>query len=329
METRNSPSARSEGRAPCPLAALLCACLTFSTLPAFAQTSPADPPWTVADRGAFYRVWQRTVPVTSPLTGQVLPVVQSYTELGNGMHFWSTNAGAGQWAESQDLIEITPTGAAAVHGQLQASLSGDITGAGAITLTSPSGDVFSSHPLGLFYADPASGQVARIAPVQACQGVLYPPNILVFSNVLAGLQADLMLVWTKEGFEQNLVLKEAPPLPESFQLSNAACRLQFWTAFDQCPVPVEQRPATLPSGLVDQILIFRDSWFPVGSAFIVGNAPLPPAGAAALVRPASPSDPDKIPSAKSLAQIGGQTVLIEEVQRSEERRVGKECRSRW
>ncbi len=288
---------------PCPL--LLAACLALTLLPAAAQ----NPPYTVTDIGPFYRVLQRTVSVTNSLTGQVAEQVEGWTELGDGMNYWTN----GQWAESQDLIEVKATGAAAVHGQMTASFSGDVTGPGAISLTTPSGLVFQSHPIGLYYTDPISGKVALIGSVQSSAGLLYPPNVIVFTNVLSGLNADLMLVWTKAGFEQNLVLKEAPPAPESFGLSNSACRLQFWTAMDACPAPQEERPVLLGSGLIDNILIFHDCWLPVGSAFVFGAAPLPAEGEAAAIRLFSPSRTNAIATAKGLVSIAGQQVLIEEL----------------
>jgi hypothetical protein len=245
---------------------------------------------------------------TNALTGQVSQTVKGYTELGDGMNFLSN----GQWVEAQDLIEITPTGAKAVHGQMTANFSGDITAVGAITLTTPSGQVFQSRPLGLYYADTASGQVAQIAKVQPSQGLLYPPNVIVFTNVFSGVRADLMLVWAKNGFEPSVVIKESPPAPEVYGLSSSSTRLQMWSAFDECPNPIEQRPFHLRSGLVDQILIFADCWFPVGAAFALGPAPIPAAGQAAAVRLTDPSATNVIPTAKSLVTIGGLKVLIEE-----------------
>src|SRR6266581_873464 len=114
----------------------LAACLLLPTAPSFAQTqtNASDPAYSVIDRGAFYRVWQRTLSVTNNLTGQITQQVQEYTELGDGMHYWSgTNGGA--WAEAQDVIDLTPTGAEAIHGPTKASFSGDITSSGAVTLT--------------------------------------------------------------------------------------------------------------------------------------------------------------------------------------------------
>jgi hypothetical protein len=283
-----------------------------------AQTAP-EPPYTVTDVGANYRVWQRTLQVTNSATGQITQQVQGYTELDAGMNYWTTDSAQpqGGWAESQDLIEITPTGVQAVHGQMKAVISGDVTSPGAITLTTASGQVFQSRPLGLYYADPFSGKVAQVALVQPGRGLLYAPNVVVFTNAFSGLNADLILVWSRNGFEQNVLLKQSPPPPETFGLSSASCRLQMWTAMDQCPEPIEDRPALLPSGLWDHILIFPDCWFPIGSAYKFGSAPLPNAGEAATVRPVSPSDQSAFPTAKSLVTIAGQKVLIEEINYSD------------
>jgi hypothetical protein len=122
-----------------------------------------------------------------------------------------------------------------------------------------------------------------------------------------------MLVWAKNGYEQNLVLEQSPPTPESFGFSSATTRLQFWTAMDSCPVPTREGTFTLKSGLVDQVLYFSDCWFPVGAAFGLGGSPLPPAGEALPVKLIDPSAPDVLPTAKSLVNIGGATVLVEEI----------------
>ena len=291
-----------------PLALPLAGALMAIALATPAQIA-SEPPYTVTDVGANYRVWQRTVSVTNSVTGEVSQQVQSYTELEDGMHYLSN----GQWIESQDLVEVTPTGAQAVHGQMTARFNSDITSVGAISLTTLAGEVFQSHPLGLFYSDSASGKVAQIAAVQPSTGVLYLPNVILFSNVLSGLAADLMLVWTKHGYEQNLLLNQAPPPPESFGLSSATSQLQMWSAMDSCPTPQAEQSVVLPSGLVDHILFFSDSWMPVGSAFASANLALMQPGQAASIRLVSPWDPDAILTAKSLVTIGQQRVLIEEI----------------
>jgi hypothetical protein len=167
-----------------------------------------------------------------------------------------------------------------------------------------------SRPLGLFYYDPTLDKVARIGLVQSGQAVIYPPNMVVYLDVIPGL-ADLMVVWTKGGCEDSLVIKRALPSPQSLGLTSSA-RLQFWSVF-QCPEPKEQRPVLLRSGLTDHIIIFDSCWLPVGCVFTFGGAPLPPAGKAAEIHLTDPSDPKSVCLAKSLVTISGQKILIAEV----------------
>jgi hypothetical protein len=288
--------------------AVLISMVIFSASVCPAQT-PSDERYSVVDRGPFFNVLQRTVSATNVATGEISQQVQSYTELGDGTNYLSN----GQWVAAHDVIEVTSTGAEATHGQMTARFDSDITSVGAISITTPAGEVFQSHPLGLFYADSASGKLAQIGSVQTSEGTLYPPNTIVFSNVLSGVRADLMLVWAKNGFEQNLVLKQAPPPPSSFGFSNTTTTLQLWTVMDSCPVPKEQRSVVLDSGLVDHILIFGGSWFPVGAAFTFGNTPSPSSGQPTPIKLLRPSDAGAVPVAKTLVNIAGQQVLVEEV----------------
>ncbi|HLH55527.1 MAG TPA: hypothetical protein VKY92_18145 [Verrucomicrobiae bacterium] len=108
-----------------------------------AQTTSPEAPYSVVDRGGFYRVLQRTVWVTNNATGLATRQVQGYTELENGIHYLSNNV----WVESRDLIEPTETGAQEVHGPLQATFNFDITSVGAISFTSSSGHCSRAIPL--------------------------------------------------------------------------------------------------------------------------------------------------------------------------------------
>jgi hypothetical protein len=286
---------------------LTAALSTFTASQCLAQITPSDGSWSVVDRGSFYRVLQRAASVTNNLTGEISQQVQSYTELEDGMNYLSN----GVWVSSQDLVEVTATGAQAVHGQMTGLFDSDITSVGAITLTKGT-ELFQSHPIGLFYTDYGSGKVAKIGSVQPSVGTLYPPNVIVFSNAIPEL-ADLMLVWAKNGFEQNVVLKKNPPPPSVFSMSSSSTTLQFWTEMDTFPTPLQQRAITLSSGLVDHIYHFQDCWFPVGSAFDFGTVPLPPQGQAAQVHVIDPSTPGTVQVAKSIQNIAGSTILVEEV----------------
>ena len=87
------------------------------TVGAPTPVTSSDAPYTVVDCRSFWRTWAQTTGQINQLTGAVTEQTGApYTELGCGMHYWSN----GQWLPSQSLIELTPTGAAAVQGQHQA-----------------------------------------------------------------------------------------------------------------------------------------------------------------------------------------------------------------
>ena len=291
-------------------------------LTAGAQTpvTSSDSSYTVVERGPFWRTWAQTTRQTNQVTGAVTEQTGAqYTELGCGMHYWSS----GQWLPSQSLIELTPTGAAAVQGQHHAWFSPNVNTPGAIVLTTAGGQTFRTQPLGLYYFDAASGQSVLLAPVQDSLGLLVPPNRVVYTNAFGAL-ADLVYVYSTNGFEQNVVLLQAPPPPSAFGLS-AATRLEVWTAFAG-PPPREQRPVVLKRetdpvlrqtmaepDLIDHILIFADCLFPLGTAFVADSSTMPAPGQPAAVTLAQPGDPNQLYVAKKLVQLGQQTVLVESV----------------
>ncbi|HZR19299.1 MAG TPA: sialidase family protein [Verrucomicrobiae bacterium] len=291
-------------------------CVMLTAIYAEAQTAAANQGYTVVERGCDYRVWQRTVPVTSSATGGTTHQVQAYQELANGICYQRSD---GSWADSQDVVEVSATGAQAVEGPMPAHFNADITALDAISLAIPATTLspvglIQSRPLGLFYYDPSLDKVASIGLVQSGRAVLHPPNVLVYEDVIPGL-ADLMVIWTKGGCEENLVIKQSPPPPESFGLTSAA-RLQYWSSFNS-PAPKEQRPVILRSGLTDHIIIFDSCWLPVGGAFLFGEALVPSPGRAAEIRLTDPSNPQSLCLAKTLVTIAGQKVLIEEINLSD------------
>lgn len=281
------------------------------------QNTLPDEPYAVAERGTFWRTWTRTRQLTDPLTQEIFENVDTYTELENGACYRDET---GQWRDSEDLIELTATGAAAVHGPTKAVFATRLDTPGAITLVTESGEVFQSHPLGLYYRDLATGKVAPIATLQPTIGLLVPPNMVVYTNALAGLQASFVYVYAHNGFDQTLVMEEAPPAPDLLAGFNpATTRMELWTALDSWPTPQEDRAVVLKPGAspeldqVDHILFFSDAWLPVGAAFLMGEADLPTPGMPAQVRLADPSDPAKVMVGKSILTYEGQTILVESV----------------
>lgn len=255
-----------------------------------------------------------------PITSAVTIRTGQHTELGAGLHYHDGN----DWVESEALIELSPNGGAeAVRGPHKVFLPPTL--AIPIEVIMPSGQTFALQPLGLYYFDAASGKTAQVAAVDPeINGLLLPPNRVVYPKAFGDV-GDLMYVYGVNGFDQSVILVAAVPPPEEFGLPSASTRLEVWTAFDG-PPPEEQRPILLSSeptlwrrqqmvepDLVDHMLVFEDSWFPVGAAFVLDDSKLPGPGEPAQVTVADPSDAANLLVAKSLVEIDNRTVLVESV----------------
>ena len=272
---------------------------TSSALPVAGATTGRpilqDTPYAVVDRGANHRVWQRTTYETRP-DGKQVPHIHKYTELATGLHYWEN----GQWVESKEEIDILPNGAAAAtQGQHQAYFPGDIY-QGMVELVTPDGKHMKSRPLGLSYDDGTN--TVLIAELKHSTGELVGSNQVIYPDAFTGIKADLLFTYTKAGFEQDIILREQPPVLESFGLNSADTRLQMLTEFFDTNNPVQTpAPVNPQDGLRDTTLTFGQMTMMRGKAFSIDDSTpsLPPNRA--------------IPVYKSWVHLQGLTFLIEEV----------------
>ena len=54
---------------------------------------------------------------------------------------------------------------------------------------------------------------------------------MVYADAFKGLKADIEYLVTKAGIEQNVILRESPPAPESVGLAAASSRFEVLTEF--------------------------------------------------------------------------------------------------
>ena len=293
--------------------------LTLSLAPWFVSAQ-IEPAYQITDRGPFYRNWSRTVLATDPATGAVQPEVQQYTELADGLCF--LDSVSGQYADSQDLIELGQGAAVAQHGQIKAIFNANLNSPTAIDLLTRSGERFQSRPTALCYFDAASGQRVVLATIKDSTALLYPPNQVVWPDTFDGLRADYRFTYAK-GCEADVILLERPRDPAFYGLGERT-RLELWTEFFNAPVPKNVRVVTLKQetdpqlrqsmvepDLTDQLLDFGDVWFPVGAAFSTGNRPTAQPGAPATVRVPLSSDPNIVLTGKRWTNLDQRTFLVE------------------
>jgi hypothetical protein len=254
---------------------------------------PAPTPYLAVGKDANSTVWQRTVYEQDP-SGNVISVTHGYTEIATGLHYQKN----GQWLDSQEQISILPNGTAvAINGQHQAYFPGDIYN-GQIKLVTPDGKQLYSQPLCLTFFDGTNSVV--IAELTNSLGLVAGNNQVIYPNAFTGFSADLRYTYTKAGFEQDVILHEQPPTPESLGLNAATARLEMLTEFFNPPPPAIQSsvlPAQAGLTLTDQCLNFGTMQMIQGRAFLTGqNAQ----DAGALVN-------------KQWLQLEGRQILVEEV----------------
>jgi hypothetical protein len=221
------------------------------------------------EHDANSRTWASTNYEQS-FSGELLPHVHQYKELAIGMYYKDPQSG--EWLESKDEIDLIPTGgAAATQGQHQAYFPPDIYN-GEIRLVTANSNVLRSRPYGLSYDDGTNSVL--IAELTNSTGQLVSSNQIVYPDAFTDLKADLRYIYTKSGFEQDVILRQAPPPPQFYGLNPRSTRLQVLSEFFSPPQPAIDTsvlPAQAGMRLQDQNLDFGGTQMIRGQAFLLQN----------------------------------------------------------
>jgi hypothetical protein len=264
-----------------------------------ARQAPVDTEFSISQRSANDNVWERTTYEQLP-SGDWIPHIHRYQETATGLNF--KNPETGEWEPSLEEIEIVPGGAVAKRGQHKIIFAADLATVGAIDVETPDGQRLQSHLLGLAYFDKRSGQTVFIAEITNSIGQLISSNEVWYDDAFAGVKAGVRYTYRREGFEQDVILEEQPPIPEAFGLDSGTTVLQAYTEFISPPAPtISVGVIKQGSGqqLLDKSLAFSSMKIGRGRAFLVGNSS------------------KSAPVAKDWTTVEGRQFLIEEVPVSE------------
>ncbi|MEI6078109.1 MAG: hypothetical protein WCS94_21190 [Verrucomicrobiota bacterium] len=229
---------------------------------------PPPTAYRVMDRGANHKVWQRETYEKAP-GGRVVTRYHVYTELATGLNYQNAQ---GQWQDSQEVIEPFSTGAIAQQGPYQVIFASSLNSAGSIDQQTPDGKRLRSNILGLSYYDRASGQSVLIAQLQDSPGELISSNQVLYPNAFKGVKADVRYTYRRSSFEQDVILREQTPTPESLGLNPATTEIEVMTEFINPPAAtVKGNESPDPAGLDEDI-----SWGRMrighGNAFDLGGS---------------------------------------------------------
>jgi hypothetical protein len=214
------------------------ACLAIASVAQEArQTTGSDAPakLSVAARAAHHRILES---VTTELAedGSTRSRTNSIVELATGLHYVDDS---GKWAESVEAFELVPGAARAWKGQHRVTLAHNPNTPAAVQHRLPDGRLLSSHVHGVGWYDTATGESVLLAEVTDSEGLLVEDNVIVYPDALRGeITAELRYTFTKSSFEQDIILRDAPPPPETYGLSSKTSRLEVWTEFDEPLEPV-------------------------------------------------------------------------------------------
>ena len=248
----------------------------------------------IVETGLHHRVWSRTVRERTP-SGRVREVEERFVELATGISYVSGN----QLVEAREIIEAIPGGAVAKEGQHQVIFARNLATAGAIDLSMPDGQRLRSHVLGLAYFDEASGKSVMIAEVKECIGSI-DGNQVLYEDAFTACKADVRYTYTRAGLEQDIILRERPPLPAEFGMNPRTTRLQVYTEFLSPPPPVirlERMERADGTETVDEALDFGTMRLNRGKAFRLHRR----------------GPGEDVPVRKAYRKLEGRDFLIEEV----------------
>jgi hypothetical protein len=251
----------------------------------------------IVERGANSRVMQRVSSETNE-TGRVALHTNRVVELGSGMHFKRGD----EWITSDPTIQVSQdeTSAYSTNGLHQVFFAANLNSAAPIRLVTSDNKVLRSRVVGLGYYDYKKQQSVLIAEVKDSVATVVGDNEVVYANAFTDFKADVRYTNTREGLEQDVILREQPPSPEKFGFNPKNTWLEVWTEFIDPPQPKKQeviRKRWLESK-VDKVLDFGQMRIGEGAAFGMGDN----------------SDKYKgVPVQKHWGTIEGRTYLIEEI----------------
>ena len=258
------------------------------------STLTPDTAYTIVSQDANKQIWEKTSYELAP-NGSAVPKIHRYTEMASGLNYMNSE---GQWVPSQEIIEPSANGAVAQQGQYRVIFANNLNTTGSIDQQTPDGKRLQSNILGLEYYDPTTGQSAVIAQVQDSQGELISANQILYPDAFQGVKADVRYTYKKGSFEQDVILREQLPTPESYGLSSGTTVLEVMTEFINPPTAQTLVHQFAGNSLADEDVSWGIMGIGQGKAFELGS---------------QQSSGIKVQVFKEYTEVQGRQILFEKV----------------
>lgn len=185
---------------------------------------------TVLERGAHHQRIKVEQTVKLP-GGKSSKESFEYTEIGAGLNRLEN----GNWVRSREVLERHPLGLVGRSGPFQVIFMHDINRLGSVDILTPDKKRLASTVLGLFITDVITGESVIIGEVKDSRAKWLPPNQVIYEDAFLGINADVRYTYAQGYFEQDVILREKPVLPEGFDPETTL--LKVLTEFVEAPEP--------------------------------------------------------------------------------------------
>jgi len=236
-------------------------------------------------------VWSKTT-YQLDSSGVATAKEHSYIQLETGMNHMVS----GNWVPSSEQIDILSDGSAeATNGQHQVFFPGDIN-QGVIAIVTPNSQMLSSRPLLLVYTDGTN--IETIGQITNSAGELIATNQVIYPDAFDGIKADVVYTYTKGGIEQDIIIRQQMPSPESLGFDPTITRIELMTEFFDPPQP------ELSDGIIDPVHQIQDTEIGLGGMRME-------LGKAFSTRDAQGKSVDGATVFKDWVVVSGRTFLVE------------------
>jgi hypothetical protein len=224
------------------------------------------------------------------------------------MNYWDGQ----KWSRSNPSFEDTGEAFVAVRVQHKVRLAADLGTQGAVTVTTPDGQVLRSTPVAIALYDAASGRTAVVGVITNCTGTLISSNTVLYPNAFAGggVCADVLYRLERGSFAQDVVFTGRLD-PAAWGLPSDTTRIQIITEFYGAPEPQRRvrlvqvetnqavRALMASPDLADEMIGFGQGVIGPGGAYRGGVQ--------------APATNALVPVGKEFKVISGRSLLFESV----------------
>ncbi len=177
--------------------------------------------------GLNYKVVERLIPSTNAI-GRLETRTNSYWHYQPGLHYQDAS---GMLRESEGKWRESNGGVVADSIQHRVRLTPRLGRTDSTQVLLPDGRILASQVVAIRYRDVASGKTAILGRVRESRAHILGTTQMVYPDAFDSISADLRYTVSTSGIEQDVILREAPPSPQSLGMDPETTWIEVFTEF--------------------------------------------------------------------------------------------------